>query len=359
MAHKNIIPFGPQHPILPEPIHIDLVTEDEKVLEAVPVIGYVHRGLEKLCEQRDFIDFVYVAERICGICSFMHGMTYCQSIEEIMKIEVPQRAQYLRTVWAELSRIHSHIMWLGFAADAMGFESLFMHSWRIREYILDIIEATAGGRVIFGSCKIGGVRRNIENGTLAAIVQRLRELEPEIKEITNVFVNDYSVQHRLTGVGVITSDEAQKLGAVGPTLRASGVKSDARNIGYAAYRNVEFEPVLETSGDSHARCKVRVGEIFQSIDIISQLSGKMPDGEIDIKVRGNPDGEFFSRVEQPRGEVIYYAKGNGTKFLQRFRVRTPTFANIPVMVKCLQGCDIADVPNIILTIDPCISCTER
>jgi ech hydrogenase subunit E len=359
MTKRNIIPFGPQHPVLPEPIHLDLVTEDEKVVEAIPQIGFVHRGLEKLVEIKEFQDFVFVAERICGICSFMHGMSYCQAVEEIMNIQVPERALWLRTIWAEIARMQSHLLWLGLAADAMGFESLFMHTWRLREHILDIIEMTTGGRIIFGTCRIGGVRKDINADTMAHIITRLKELEPEFREITEVFINDYSVQHRLKGVGVISIKDARELGAVGPTAKASGLDYDARTIGYAKYREIDFEPVTETDGDSYARCAVRIRELFQSIDIIRQCAGKITEGEISVKVGGNPKGEFFTRVEQPRGEVIYYVRGNGTKFLERFRVRTPTFANVPAMVKVLQGCQIADVPNIILTIDPCISCTER
>lgn len=359
MSQRNVIPFGPQHPVLPEPIHLDLVTEDETVVEAIPSIGFVHRGLEKLVEKKDYQDFVYVAERICGICSFMHGMTYCQAVEEIMGVAVPERALYLRTVWAELSRIHSHLMWLGLAADAFGFESLFMNCWKLREGILDIIEATTGGRVIFGSCKIGGVRRDIDDDTMKGIVGKLGSIGREIRHSTDVFLNDYSVQHRLKDVGVLSGEDARSLGTVGPVLRASGVAMDTRKIGYASYRDLKFEPVVEKSGDCHARCRVRVREIFQSIDLIGQAARKMPLGDIAIKVTGAPDGEFFSRVEQPRGEVIYYVKANGSKNLQRFRVRTPTFANLPAMVKMLKGASVADVPNIILTVDPCISCIER
>lgn len=359
MTKRNIIPFGPQHPVLPEPIHLDLVTEDEKVVDAIPKIGFVHRGLERLAETREYQDFVFVAERICGICSFMHGMSYCQAVEEIMNIEVPERALWLRTIWAEIARIQSHMLWLGLAADAMGFESLFMHTWRLREHILDIIEMTTGGRIIFGACRIGGVRRDISPDTLSYIIKRLGELEPELREITEVFISDYSIQHRLKGVGIINPRDAYELGTVGPTAKASGLDCDARKIGYAKYGELDFEPVTETGGDSYARCVVRVRELFQSIDLIRQCSAKITEGEINVKVGGNPSGEFFTRVEQPRGEVIYYVRGNGTKFLERFRVRTPTFANLPAMVKVLQGCQIADVPNIILTIDPCISCTER
>ena len=359
MSKRTIIPFGPQHPVLPEPIHLDLVMEDEKVVEAIPSVGFIHRGLEKLVEKKDFIDFVYVAERICGICSFIHGMTYCIVIEEIMKIKVPERADYLRVIWSELSRIHSHLLWLGLMADSFGFEALFMHSWRLREKILDIIEETTGGRVIFGSAKIGGVRRDIDDEKLKAIIVKLNGYENEIREITDVFIQDSSVKHRLVGVGVLSKNDAYILGAVGPTLRASGVCSDTRKLGYAAYNQIDFEPVTETSGDSYSRCLVRVRELFQSLDIIRQAASKMRPGPIDTKISGTPCGEFFARTEQPRGEVIYYAKADGTRFLQRMRMRTPTFANIPALVKLLPGSDLADVPVLVLTIDPCISCTER
>ena len=161
MSNRSIIPFGPQHPVLPEPIHLDLVLEDEKVVEAIPTIGFVHRGLEKLVEKKDFQEYVFVAEGICGICSFIHGMGYSQAVEKVMDIKIPERAEYLRVLWAELSRIHSHVLWLGLLSDALGFESLFMQCFRIREKVLNIFEMTTGGRVIFSVCKVGGVRKDI------------------------------------------------------------------------------------------------------------------------------------------------------------------------------------------------------
>ena len=359
MGTRTIIPFGPQHPVLPEPIHIDLVVEDEKVVEAVPSIGFIHRGLEKLVEKKDYVEFVYIAERICGICSFIHGQTYCQGVEEIMKIEVPTRAKYLRTIWGELSRIHSHLLWAGLMADAFGFESLFMHSWRVREQVLDIIEATTGGRVIFGSCRVGGARRDISPEQMTWLLKQMDVIEKEMRLITDIFLNDNSVKHRLCGVGVISKADAISLGAVGPTLRGSGVADDMRLLKYAAFGELDFEPIMRTEGDSYSRCAVRCAELFQSVDLIRQAAAKIPAGEIAVKVTGTPNGEFFSRVEQPRGEVVYYIKGNGTKNLTRFRARTPTFANVPPLVKMLAGCELADVPVLVLTIDPCISCTER
>ena len=359
MSNRSIIPFGPQHPVLPEPIHLDLVLEDEKVVEAIPTIGFVHRGLEKLVEKKDFQEYVFVAERICGICSFIHRMGYSQAVEKVMDIKIPERAEYLRVLWAELSRIHSHVLWLGLLSDAFGFESLFMQCFRIREKVLNIFEMTTGGRVIFSVCKVGGVRKDIDLEKQKIILNILKEVEKELKEIEVVFFDDLSVKKRLVGVGVLSKEEAYELGCVGPMARASGIDYDARNLGYSAYKDIEFKTIIDNKGDSYSRCVVRFKEIFESINIIRQVIDRMPDGEISIKVNGNPNGEYFARLEQPRGEVIYHIKGNGTKFLERMRVRTPTFANMPALFKILQGCDLADVPILILTIDPCISCTER
>lgn len=360
MGKRTVIPFGPQHPVLPEPIHLDLELEDEKVVRAIPSIGYIHRGLEKLVEKREFTEYVYVAERICGICSFGHGWGYCKAVEGMMGVDVPRRGKYLRTIWHELSRIHSHLLWLGLLADGMGFESLFMHAWRLREQILDIFEQTTGGRIIFSVCKIGGVRRDIENSELNGIAQRLHDMEAEVRRITDVFLEDPTVNGRLRGVGLLSREDAAELCCVGPVARASGIAMDLRAVEHdGAYHELAFKPCLATEGDCYARCDVRIREIFSSMRIIREAIDKMPEGDIAVPVKGNPQGEFFARLEQPRGEALYYAKGNGSKFLDRVRVRTPTNINIPALVKTLENCDFADVPMLILTIDPCISCTER
>lgn len=360
MGKRTIIPFGPQHPVLPEPVHLDLVIEDEKVVEAIPSIGFIHRGLEKLVEKKEYTELVYVIERICGICSFGHGWGYCHTVEGLMGIEVPERAEYLRTIWHELSRIHSHLLWLGLLADGFGFESLFMHCWRLRESVLDLFEKTTGGRVIFSVCKVGGVRKDIDKETLDEIVTVLRGMEKELKELTDTFLNDYSVKNRLVGVGYLSKEDAEELCAVGPMARASGLKQDIRLTGNGVYEKLGFEPMVETAGDCYARTVVRIREVYQSIDLIAKAVELIPDGDIAVPVKGNvPKGEFITRLEQPRGEAFYYSKGADSKFLERIRVRTPTNMNIPAMVKTLQGCDLADVPMLVLTIDPCISCTER
>lgn len=360
MAKRSIVPFGPQHPVLPEPIHLDLVLEDEKVIEAVPSIGYVHRGLESLVKKKDFNEMAYVTERICGICSFMHGMGYCTAVEDVFGVEIPDRAKYLRTIWCEMSRLHSHLLWLGLLADGFGFEALFMHCWRLREKILDMFEASTGGRVIFSVNKVGGVLKDMPKEMLDDFMKTLDEMDADLRKTTKVFLDDYTVKSRLVDIGILTKEEAITLGAVGPMMRASGIAVDMRKNGYAAYSDIDFDIITSDKCDSYARCEVRIGEIFQSIEIIRQAIAKIPDTEIAVPVKGfPPKGEAFVRMEQPRGEAFYYVKANGTKNLDRMRVRTPTFANLIPMVKTLQGAAYADVPLLVLTIDPCISCTER
>jgi ech hydrogenase subunit E len=357
---KSVIPFGPQHPVLPEPLHLKLVMQDEKIVEAIPAIGYVHRGLEKLTETKDFNQNVFILERICGICSFKHALAYCQGMENLMGVTVPDRARYLRVIWGELHRMHSHLLWMGLLADAFGFESLFMQAWREREKIMDIMEATAGSRVIISTNQIGGCRRDIGPEMLTQIISVVDGIKGEIENLEKVFMNDYTVKHRTVGVGVVSQKDAYRWGTVGPMARASGIRQDVRTLGYAAYGELDLEPIVATEGDCYARTYVRIQEVYQSIDLIRQAIAKIPDGEISVSVKGNPPpGEVVSRVEQPRGEALYYMRANGTKYLERVRVRTPTFANIPALLKMLPGHQLADVPVLIVTLDPCISCTER
>jgi len=356
---KTVIPFGPQHPVLPEPIHLKLTVEDERITEVIPSLGFVHRGLERLADVRDFNQMIQVVERVCGICSVIHAVCYCQGIENMMGVEVPGRAKYLRVIWSELHRVQSHLLWMGLFADSFGFESLFMQFWRIREKIMDINEATTGNRVILSVSVVGGVRRDLTGDQTRWILDQLRTIEQEIKRLENTLLNDYTVKHRLVGKGVLGKDRAYELGAVGPTLRGSGIAQDLRQTGYGAYGELDFEPVVETDGDCYARCKVRFREAVASIDLIRRAVAKLPEGEIGGKVKGKPEGEIVMRVEQPRGELLYYLKGSGNKTLDRLRIRTPTFANIPALLVMLPGMWLSDVPVITLSIDPCISCTER
>jgi len=359
MAVKTVLPFGPQHPVLPEAIQLRITLEDENIGQVLPALGYIHRGIEKAGEKNDYPLNVYLVERICGICSATHGLAYCMAVEKLLGIEPPPRANYLRVVWTELHRLHSHLLWLGLLADAFGFESLFMQIWRIREMVMDVLEKTAGNRVIISVNTLGGVRHDMTDEQIEETLNTLAECERQLNAILPVILEDYTVKKRTVGKGVLTAEQALRVGAVGPTLRASGVAQDVRMTGYAAYGELNFQPVVEQAGDSYARAVVRARECFQTIDLIRQALQRLPEGDIQNKPRGNPNGKAIARVEAPRGELMYFVVGNGTKNLERMRVRTPTLANVPTLLEMLPGAEFADVPVITLSIDPCISCTER
>lgn len=397
---RTILPFGPQHPVLPEPLHLKLTIENEIITDAVPTLGYVHRGLETLCATRDFNQMIQIVERVCGICSCLHALCYCEALEQIMGIEVPRRAKYLRSIWGELHRMHSHLLWIGLFADAFGFESLFMQAWRIRERVMDIMEATCGNRVVVSVNQVGGTRRDLSPEQCRWIEDQIKICEKEIKQIQGALLSDYTVKKRTVGKGLLTKEQAYQLGCAGPVLRGSGWAQDARQTGYAAFGELGFEPIVEYDGDCYARSAVRFRELLQAIDLIRLAIARMPAGEtaadvdaadipqptpgadtqtqnwdkhrhvastppaplivpVSAKVKGKPEGEAVTRCEQPRGEVLYYVKGNGSKNLERVRIRTPTFANIPALLAMLPGSELADVPVLILSIDPCVSCTER
>jgi ech hydrogenase subunit E len=357
---RSIIPFGPQHPVLPEPVNLRLEMEDETVISAIPVIGYVHRGIEKAAELNDFRYNVFLMERVCGICSFTHAWNYCQGIETIMGIQIPDRANYLRVVYSEFGRLQSHMLWLGLFADAFGYESLFMQCWRARETIMDINEMIAGHRVIQSTCTIGGLRRDIDAEMTKKITEKLASFKEIVDtSIVKTMTSDTTIKQRTVGIGILTKEQAQTTGAVGPMARASNLATDIRQTGYGAYSMLGFSPIIEKDSDCFARLMVRMREVYQSIELIQNALRLAPAGEVAVKVTGFPSGESMFRTEQPRGELLYYIKGNGTKNLERVKVRTPTFANIPPLLAMLPGCQLADVPIIVLSIDPCISCTER
>jgi ech hydrogenase subunit E len=236
-----------------------------------------------------------------------------------------------------------------------------MQCWKLREGILDLFEKSTGGRIIFSVNTIGGVKRDLADQDLAALLGTLDRLEASFRDTSRVFLEDPSIHHRLGGLGVLTREAVARLGAVGPMARASGLPFDVRMRSPGYWDLLDFQPVLETAGDSLARCVVRVREVHQSLDLIRQAVARMPRGThpVAVKVKGFPDGETCVRLEQPRGEVVYFVRANGTRRLERFRARTPTFANLPAMIELVKGVELADVASIILTIDPCISCTER
>ncbi len=361
MAKNVVIPIGPQHPSLKEPACFTITLEGEKVVNAVVGTGYNHRGLEKACEARSYLQDIYIIERVCGICSHIHSTTFCQSVEELAGVEIPRRAAYIRTLMAELERLHSHLLWLGIAGHEVGFDTLLMYSWRDRELVLDILAMLGGNRVNYGINTLGGVRRDVTPEQIEKIRKVVDIVEERNKYYVQLALSETTLAARLGGIGKLSHDDAIKFGAVGPVSRAAEVADDIRVTDpYSAYDEVPVTAITDNHADVFGRTVVRVLEIMESVKMIRFCLDNLPDGDIAVKVpRKIPEGEAFVRTEAPRGEDAHYVRSNGTDKPDRVRVRAASEANWHGMKHMLEGDYLADVPIIIAAIDPCYSCTDR
>ena len=358
---KITVPIGPQHPLLKEPLSFLVSLEGEKVTDSKLRIGYVHRGIEKLAEQRTYIQNVYLIERICGICSHIHSTTYCQSVEALLKLEVPKRGLYIRTLLCELERIHSHLLWLGVLAKNIGLNTLFMYAWRDREIVLGIMEEISGGRVSHAVNIIGGVRVDLNKKHLSLLQEGLQKLNIRIEEILRSIENDRGFRTRTRNIGYLSLEDIKRYCVVGPVARASGLDIDIRrDAPYAAYDELNFEVPLMTEGDVWARSILRILETLQAIQLCSQIIHNLPDGPVSISApRRVPAGEVVSRAEAPRGEVFYYLRSDGSQKPARLKIRTPTLTTLITLPGQLKTMQLADVSAVIAGVDLCIACGDR
>ncbi|RJS84535.1 NADH-quinone oxidoreductase subunit D [Candidatus Bathyarchaeota archaeon] len=356
----NIV-VGPQHPALHEPERFLFKLDGETVIDVETRIGYVHRGIEKAAESLMFFQDVHLVERICGICNVAHTVCFCQAVEEIGRINVPPRANYLRIVIAELNRIHSHLLLLGVAGLEIGFETLFQYIWRDREIVLDLVEMITGNRIMAEYNTIGGVRRDITQNMAQKILSKITTLKKRASYYKEIFESDPTIELRTKKVGELSREKAIKLCVVGPVARGSGVDTDVRRDDpYAAYGEVPFKVPVYNDCDVWSRLMVRVDEVLESIEMIEYAVKNMPGGPFRVRVaRRQPEGESLSRVEAPRGELLHYVKSNGSAYPERVKVRTPTLANIISFGEMVKGCYVADIPAILISLDPCFACTDR
>ena len=359
--HKVVLPIGPQHPSLKEPGSFKITLDGEKVERAVVEIGYNHRGIEKACESRNYIQDLYIIERVCGICSHAHTSCFCQAFEDMAGLEVPRRAYYIRGIVGELERLHSHLLWLGVASHEIGFDTLFMYTWRDRELVLDMLAQIGGNRINYGVNTFGGVRRDLEPELMQNILRVCDMLEEKIKYYAELAMTETTLIARLKGIGVLTADDVAHFSAVGPVARAAGILDDIRVVEpYGVYKEVAVNPVTDDHCDVYGRTLVRVKEMLESIRLIRVMIREIPEGPISVRPpRKLPVGETLRRVEAPRGENIHYIRSNGSDMPDRVRVRAPSEANWHGMSYMLEGFQLADVPIIIAAIDPCYSCTDR
>ena len=361
-TERFVVPIGPQHPALKEPGHFEFTVEGETVTDATVRLGYAHRGIEKGAEGRNWTQTLYLMERICGICSHIHSTAYAVGVEQLAEVEVPARAQAIREIICELERIHSHMLWLGVAAHDAGFDTLFMYSWRDRETVMDILETMSGNRVHYSANVLGGVKFDLSDEAAETILKGLEFLEERTHHYRRVVSEDAFFLQRTRGVGTMTHAEALALGVVGPTARASGVARDVRvDAPYVAYADFPAQIQLLTAGDLEARFLVRLDELLDSYRLIRVLLAGLPAGELTAKrmPRKLKPGEVISRVEAPRGELFYYIRSTGGETPDRVKVRTPTLCNMGSVLTQTIGHNLADVPMILVGIDPCFSCNDR
>lgn len=369
------LPIGPIHPALKEPVMFEFEIDGERIIDVDVQLGHVHRAIEWTGMRRNPIQIIYLAERICGICSFVHPFAFVRAVENACEIEVPERADYLRVVHGELERICSHMLWAGVAAHEVGFDSVLFLTWEMREKVLDLTEYLTGNRVTKAILTIGGIRRDITKDHIPKIKETLDYLKNNFEKLRKIYLDDKTFKLRSQDCGILTYEDALKLCAVGPTTRASGVKKDVRvDQAYAAYSDLDIDYITpdvltgEVNGDVYDRIIVRLLEVKQSIDLIEQAIDKMPAGDLVSEPKipkllnyiKKTAGEGVGRDEAPRGEVIHYVKFDGEhEEPYTWKVRASTYNNILPWIPMLKGEQIADIPIVAASTDPCMSCTNR
>lgn len=368
------IPIGPIHPALKEPVKFNFEIEGEQIVNVGVELGHVHRSVEWAATRRNPVQILYLAERICGICSYCHPMAFSLATERAAGIDVPIRAQYIRVVHQELERICSHVLWAGVAAHEIGFDTVLFLTWQIREAALDLTEYLTGNRVTKAITMIGGVRRDITPDMHGYINEKLAVIKDNFEKLRKIYLEDKTFKLRSQGIGILTEKKALELCAVGPTTRASGVKKDVRiDQPYFAFGDFDIEymtPDIITdgvNGDVYDRIIVRLLEVKQSVELIQEAIKNMPEGEIMAEPKivkllnqlKKLQGEGIGRMEAPRGEVFHYVKYMGADAPYSWKVRAPTYSNILPWIPMLMGEQIADIPIVAASTDPCMSCTNR
>lgn len=381
-ARELTISMGPQHPATHGVLRLVLDLEGETVVKCTPYIGYLHRGTEKLAENRTYLQALPLTDRFDYIASMSNNVGYSLAVERLFGIEAPERAKYIRTIVAEMSRISSHILWLGTHALDIGAMTVFLYSFREREWILDLFEMLCGARLTTSYARIGGVRNDVSQEFLDSLYRFTEEFPGRIEEYETLIDQNRIWLKRTKGIGVIEADEAVNWGLSGPTLRGSGVPYDVRKYApYDAYDKVEFDVPIGKNGDVYDRYRCRMEEMRQSNRIIRQCIEKLPKGpimapdapKITLPPKDNvlksmesmihhfvlitkgpmaaPEGDIYSAVEGPKGELGFYIVSDGTGRPYRMRVRAPSFVHASVIPRLCEGALVADVIANIGTVD--------
>lgn len=356
------INMGPQHPMTHGLWTLKVKVDGETIIDAVPEIGYLHRGVEKLAEDRTYNQFIPIADRLCYGASMSWEHLYCMTIEDLMDVKIPDRAEYLRVIALEMQRMASHLLWLGALAPDIGNLTMFLFALREREILLDLFQNLTGARMTYNYCRIGGVVNDMPENFERDLLKALDWIDKKIIEYEGMFDESEIFLMRMQGIGTISAANAMNLGMSGPNIRASGAAVDIRKLdGYSVYNELDWEIMTEKAGDSYARYRVRVNEMRESANIIRDALKKIPAGEFRVKVPKRPEkgSSAFCRSSDPRGEAAFYIVSDGGLKPYRTRIKSPMFVNISACPHLLIGNKIADVPAIMGSIDICIGDTDR
>jgi NADH-quinone oxidoreductase subunit D len=363
-TNELVINMGPQHPSTHGVLRVVLRLDGERVVGCDLVIGYLHRGIEKLCEHRDWAQIVLITDRMDYVAAASNNLGYCETVEKLMSLEVPRRARYIRTILAELQRIASHCLWLGTHAMDMGAMTMFLYAFRERELVLDLFEEYCGARLTYNAMRIGGLPLDLPPGWAGKVREFCRVFEGKVAEYEELLTHNRIWRDRTKGIGVIEGIDAIAIGLTGPPLRGSGVPRDVRkDEPYAAYAEFEFNVPIGTAGDTYDRYLVRLEEFLQSIRIIRQALDGLPEGPVLGKVPRlikPPAGETYHAIESPKGEIGFFIVSDGkSNTPYRFRVRPPSFCNLQALPQLVKGHLVSDVVALIGSIDIVLGEVDR
>ena len=360
---EMLINMGPQHPSTHGVFRMVLWVDGEKVVDAEPHIGYLHRGSEKLCEGEQYHQVITLFDRLDYISNFNNELVFCRAVEKLMGLEVPERAEYVRVILCELNRIASHLLFLGtFGLDA-GAMTPIMFAFRGRERIQSVFEAISGARMMHNYFRVGGIKEDLPDNFEELIGNLIPEIRNDIEESDNLLTYNEVFVARTKGVGAIDVETATNYGLTGPCLRACGVPYDVRKAEpYSVYNRLEFDIPVGIDGDSWERYYVRVQEMYQSLSLVEQALEQMPPGQVSTLGRRlirPPKGDVYVRSENPRGEIGVYLVSDGTDKPYRVKVRPPSFCNLSILREVVKGAWIADAVVILGSLDIVLGEVDR
>jgi NADH-quinone oxidoreductase subunit D len=351
--------IGPFDPRLIEPEIYELTVKDGVIVDADMQLGHLHRGIEKIASTRPYRKGIFVCARVCGICSNSHSFCFAQTAEGVMDVEVPERALYLRALMHEVERLESHYIWFAILAHALKDMGFFTKVIGDRESVMDLQEYVTGNRVTKGFNAVGGVRYDFNDATVKKTLDTV-EISRKLSDFIGEKLKDKTLQSKVAGFGILDKKQARLTGAVGPTVRGSGISDDIRKDDpYAIYDRLDFDVIVEDGCDVLARTLVRHRETYESMKMIEQALKDLPEGPILGDIREVLETDYVGHVESHRGELLYYMKGDGTNIPARVKIRTPSFVNDKASLEMLKGDKVENAQVIIESIDPCFSCTDR